>query len=158
MTQVSVSQEFGIADQPHDLEWMMVDSRRRQSEAARKLTAKICGWTLRTTGLSACARFLANSLLNPLRVALLRRQTLANLEQLDDRLLADIGIERAIIPELVVKLVSRESVAADLDAYIGEPVTAHNPIIAGDVELVKSVTSVAPKAAANSNESSHRAA
>ena len=136
----------------------MVDSRRRQSEAARKLTARICGWTLRTTGLGAFARFLAYSFINPLRVALLRRQTLANLEHLDDRLLADIGIERAIIPELVQQLVSRESVSADLDAYIGEPVTAHNPIIAGDIELVKSVAPVAPKAAANSNASSHRAA
>lgn len=151
MTQVNTAQELEFSNQPHDLEWMMVDARRRQSEAARKFAADTNHWFLRVTGLGAFGRFVKTSVISPLRLAMLRRRTLANLEQLDDRLLSDIGIERTMIPEIVKQLVSRQSQSA-------HPVAAHNPIIAGDIELVKSVTSIAPKAAANSNKTAHRAA
>ncbi len=151
MTQVNTAQELDFANQPHDLEWMMVDARRRQSESARKLAAQTSNWFLRVTGLGKLGGFVSTSVINPLRLAMLRRRTLANLHQLDDRLLSDIGIERTMIPEIVKQLVSRESA----DAH---PVAAHNPIIAGDIEVVKSVASVAPKAAANSNKTAHRAA
>lgn len=151
MTQVNAAQEFEFSNQPHDLEWMMVDARRRQSEAARKLAAETNHWFLRVTGLGTFGRFVKTSVINPLRLAMLRRRTLANLQQLDDRILSDIGIERTMIPEVVKRLVSRENTSA-------QPVAAHNPIIAGDIELVKSIASIAPKTAANSNASAHRAA
>ncbi|TQV70819.1 DUF1127 domain-containing protein [Denitrobaculum tricleocarpae] len=155
MPYVNASKEFDAANQPHDLEWMMVDTRRRQSEAARKLAAKTSNWCLRATGLAVFGRVVKTALVNPLRVAMLRRRTLANLQQLDDRLLADIGIERTMIPTVVKQLVSRDNLSA---GSVDHPATAHNPLVAGDIELVKSVGSVAPKAAANSNRTSHRAA
>ena len=53
MSEVNLTKEFNLSNQPHDLEWMMVDTRLRQSEAALKLAAHTNRWFLRLTGLGA---------------------------------------------------------------------------------------------------------
>lgn len=154
MSQVNVTKEFDLSNQPHDLEWMMVDTRRRQSEAARALCSQANHWFLRLTGLGLVGRFALDNLVEPLRVALVRRRTLADLRQLDDRMLADIGIERADMTTMVNQLVSRDRLAG---AKL-EPLAEQCPTTNDQVEVVAPLTSVEPKAAANSNAATHRAA
>lgn len=146
--------QVNLSNEPHDLEWMMVDTRRRQSEAAIKVCTQANHWFLRLTGLGLVGRFVKAQLVEPLRVALLRRRTLADLRQLDDRMLADIGIERADMSTMVDQLVSRGKRA---DAQL-EPLAEQCPTTNDQVEVVAPVTSVEPKAAANSNAAAHRAA
>ncbi len=161
MPHTNAAKEFEFANQPHDLEWMMVDARRRQSEAARKLAAQTNKWFLRLTGLGAFGHFVTNSVIDPLRVSMLRRRTLANLQQLDDRVLADIGIERAILAETVNQLIDRKSIhgtnEAPASAAKAAP-AAQTPEELDDIEYVTSVAAITPKAAANCNRTSHRAA
>ena len=153
MSQVNLAKEFDLSNQPHDLEWMMAETRRRQSEDALKL----CGQALRQTGLKVIGGFVKQNLVDPLRLAMLRRRTLADLRQLDDRMLADIGIERADMVTMVDTLVALEK-DAEPKAATAEPLAAQCPTTGDEVEVVAPVTSLEPKAAANSNAAAHRAA
>ena len=161
MSYTNAAKEADFANQPHDLEWMMVDARLRQSAAARKLAAQSSKWFLRLTGLGAFANFVMNSVIDPLRVSMLRRRTLANLQQLDDRVLADIGIERAVLAETVNQLIDRKSIHGAVEATVPETKAvpaAQTPEALDDIEFVTSVAAITPKAAANCNRTSHRAA
>ncbi len=146
--------QVNLSNEPHDLEWMMVDTRRRQSEAAIKLCNQANHWFLRLSGLGLVGRFVSTKLVTPVRAAVLRRRTLADLRQLDDRMLADIGIERADMSTMVNQLVS-DGIKAETSV---EPLAAQCPTTNDQVEVVAPVTSVEPKAAANSNAATHRAA
>ncbi|WP_282606482.1 DUF1127 domain-containing protein [Pelagibius sp. Alg239-R121] len=161
MPKVNAAKEFDFSNQPHDLEWMMVDTRRRQSEATLKLAAQTKRWVLRVTGLGAMGRVVKEAVIDPLRMSLLRRRTLADLQQLDDRLLADIGIERAVMTDVVNQLVAVDPKADHTKASVAEqaasePVAVQNP--AAEIAVVAPKMAVAPKTAANSNAASHRAA
>lgn len=89
----------------HDLEWMIVDSRKRQGETTRRQIAGVCHSLLDVLrlGYKLVARVVA-----PIRQEMIRRKAVRELAQLDDYLLADIGIERGSITEIADQLAALE--------------------------------------------------
>jgi uncharacterized protein YjiS (DUF1127 family) len=69
-----------------------------------RLLGQAAHWVARTTGLAVLGRSLSRNLFMPLRRATLRRRTVIGLQQLDNRLLSDIGLKREEIGYLATQL------------------------------------------------------
>jgi len=162
MPLVKLAKQFDFDNHPHDLEWMMADTRLRQSEAALRLIAGARRGFLQLSGLATLGRMLGKHVITPLRVALMRRRTVAQLQQLDDRLLADIGIERATMVDVVCRLaaleISRKSTDRNADWPKAEAAAPVAVKTAPAAEMLQVVTSPRSRNAANSNKTTHRAA
>ena len=63
----------------------------------------------RTAGLSALVDFVATNIVGPIKLAMARRKTIAQLRGLDDRLLADIGLERGMLDQAADGVAAREA-------------------------------------------------
>jgi uncharacterized protein YjiS (DUF1127 family) len=85
----------------HDV---LAEAQRMKSETLARLLGQATRWVARTTGLAALGRLLSRSVIMPLRRRILRRRTVAGLQQLDDRLLSDIGLKREDIGYLATQL------------------------------------------------------
>lgn len=60
-------------------------------------------------GLNAVVDFVNSNIVGPFKLALRRRQTIAQLRGLDDRLLADIGLERGMLDQVADGVAAREA-------------------------------------------------
>jgi uncharacterized protein YjiS (DUF1127 family) len=98
----------------HDV---LAEAQRMKSETLARLLGQATRWVARTTGLAALGRLLSRSVIMPLRRTILRRRTVAGLQQLDHRLLSDIGLKREDIGYLATQLseASVPSPAAERD-------------------------------------------
>jgi len=63
----------------------------------------------RATSRSALVDFVVTHIVGPFKLALRRRKTITQLRSLDDRLLADIGLERGMLEQVADGVVAREA-------------------------------------------------
>jgi uncharacterized protein YjiS (DUF1127 family) len=91
------------------LDWGEVDAivqearRERSRLMAQMLRSGVAGLA-RFTGLRATVRFVADSIVRPVRRTLLQRRTARELRRLDDRLLDDIGMGRDEVERIAKEL------------------------------------------------------
>ena len=77
-----------------DLDTILLEARRDRSEMIAKTFVRGFNGLLRLTGLNTLARLVADSVVYPARKWFMHRRTIAELRQLDDHLLLDIGLCR----------------------------------------------------------------
>lgn len=76
---------------------------------------------VRAAGLNALVDFVTQHIVEPAKLAMRRRETIAQLQGLDDRLLADIGLERGMLDQVADTVVAHE---ADARAKPAGPLAA----------------------------------
>ncbi len=82
---------------------VLAEAERLKSETLARLLGQAAHWIARTTGLAMLGRLLSRSVILPLRRAAQIRRTTADLRQLDNRLLSDIGLRREDIGYLAAQ-------------------------------------------------------
>jgi uncharacterized protein YjiS (DUF1127 family) len=87
-----------------DYQDVLAEAERLKAEMLARLLGQAAHWVARTTGLAVLGRSLSRNLFMPLRRATLRRRTVIGLQQLDNRLLSDIGLKREEIGYLATQL------------------------------------------------------
>ncbi|HYZ26130.1 MAG TPA: DUF1127 domain-containing protein [Geminicoccaceae bacterium] len=133
-----------LARGPADEQWARIDpivylaeGRRRQAQA---MAAAIgAGWRALRWGLSGLAALAQRQLLEPLARRSERKRAIGRLAELDDRLLADIGLRRS-------------DIALAVDGLLADPrVTRRSPDAAATERLLEGERCPVPAGSANSN-------
>lgn len=87
-----------------DLDAILLEARRERSEMIGRILVRGFKGLARLTGLTAVARLAADNVLRPIRKWTMHRRTIAELRQLDDHLLLDIGLCRGDLSHFTDRL------------------------------------------------------
>ena len=131
-----------LARGPVDEQWAQIDpmvylaeGRRRQARAMGEATG--AGWRALRRGLTCLASLVRRQLLQPLARRSERRRAIGRLAELDNRLLADIGLRRG-------------DIALAVDGLLADPRVTHRAPALVE-HLLESERCPVPAASANSN-------
>ncbi len=105
--------ELGVIQQARGASWrewraldtLLLEARRNRSELLARMFVRGAKGFVRLTGLSAVTRLVADRVVHPIRKWAMHRRTIAELRQLDDHLLLDIGLCRGDLNHFTEQLI-----------------------------------------------------